>query len=223
MASMNKLTSVASTLRPLQGRDESGYYPRFLFRGQCKHYNSITPLIARRPSTSAVSQLYALFRDASIFATGIGGYRVTRRDGIGLFQHYGIPTPFIDFSGCLDVALFFALLGSPPGDDAVIYVLDRAQLPECAISFELDFLCFPFNEGGSRHRHLRQDAFVVGPAKWQHGMCHKDFDLLSAPFRPALSAQLFTVSADDRVAIANILSLSNDPIPRILRTWSNSG
>src|SRR4051812_14266085 len=115
---MSTLRSVEAILRPLQGRDEHGFYPRYLFRGQTKHHGNITPFISRRLCPEAKLQVYRMMRDASIFATGIGGYTVNRRDGIGLLQHYGIPTPFIDFTGTLDVAMFFALLNTQPGNQS---------------------------------------------------------------------------------------------------------
>jgi hypothetical protein len=145
----------------------------------------------------------------------IGGSHVSRRDGIGLFQHYGLPTPFIDFSGCLDVAIFFALLGASVGTQAVIY----SRPPQAARVggiVELDFFCLPPTDGGLKHRHWRQDAFVVGPAEWQSTKCHVDFDLASPPFELALMTHQFTVSAGYRADIADIMSLSGDPLPNHL-------
>jgi len=157
-----------------------------------------------------------MFKDARVFASGIDGWPVSRRHGIGLFQHYGLPTPFVDLSGYVDVAIFFALLGASVGTQAVIYVLDRFKLPESAVSFELDFLCLRPTDGGLKHRHLRQDAFVVGPAKWHRNKCHVNFDLALPPFKPALTPHQFTVSSGDRADIGDIMSLRGDPLPNRL-------
>src|SRR5689334_11889321 len=189
---MTTLAQLDQALRPLQSVDDQGFYPRFLFRGQSKHYGRIPPLIARKPSKPAIKQLYRMFSDASLFASGIGGYHVGRRDGIGLFQHYGLPTPFLDFSGCIDVAIFFALLTAKPGDQAVIYVLDRSLIPAEAVCFELQFFCLPLNEGGNRHRHLRQDAFVLGPTHFDSPPAAADFDPLKPSFGKALTPTSLT-------------------------------
>ena len=82
--------------------------------------------------------------------------------------------------------------------------------------FELDFFCLPPTHGGLKHRHWRQDAFVVGPADWQRPTCHVNFNLASPLFETALTTRQFTVSAGDRADIADIMSLSGDPLPNHL-------
>jgi hypothetical protein len=156
-----------------------------------------------------------MFADASN-ARGIGGYPVDRRNGIGLLQHYGMPTSFIDFTGCLDVAIFFALHGASSGDEVVIYSLDRSRLVGNAICFELDFLCLPLSEGGIRHRHLRQDAFVVGPAYWMAADSHIGFNLYAEPYLDAVAMHSFVKQRGDVASIADVLSLNDDPIPHHL-------
>jgi hypothetical protein len=221
---MATLIDVETRLRGLQGLDDTKHFPLYLFRGQCRDFGNITPLIARRPSKDAIEQLYQMFREADLFAKGIGGYMVGRRDGVALLQHYGLPTPFIDFTGCLDVAIFFSLLGAAPGDEAVIYVLNRSKLLDTALAFELDFLCLPFSEGGRRHRHWRQDAFVVGPEDWKSPPAGVTFDLLKFPYKDAIEIHTFTVRDGDRADIADILSLKDDPIPHhllaLIQLWA---
>ncbi len=219
------LESLKQHLAKFERQDTAEHCPRYLFRGQTQHYDTITPLIARRPSPAAITQLYRLFSDASLFATGIGGYHVSRRNGIGLLQHYALPTPFIDFSGCLEVAVFFSLLGATAGTDAVIYVLDRSLLPATALSFELDFFALPPSEGGLKHRHWRQDAFVVGPKDWVSSSSHAGFDLNCAPFKSAITTHTYTVSASDQAQISDIMSLTNDPLPHciagLIELWAS--
>ncbi len=100
--------------------------PQFLFRGQCQRYSPCIPSIFRGIdiSTKALHELSPLAQ--SIIILRIAKYvwfcweislhpaiqwaeaENIRVDRIALAQHYGLATPFFDFTQSAEVALFFA-------------------------------------------------------------------------------------------------------------------
>jgi len=94
------------------------------------------------------------------------GYSIDHLDGLAVLQHYGWPSPLIDFSATLEVAIFFALLGAKPDSTSIIYMLECEQLPPEAIVVDHDFLTHNLEGGGLKHRLLRQDGFAVTKREW---------------------------------------------------------
>jgi hypothetical protein len=171
----------------------------------------------------AVGQAYTLLRYAKQIVPGIAGYQVQYyEDALAILQHYGWPTPLIDWSGTLDVAAFFALLYSLPGRQAVIYVLDLNLIPPNVASqlwiIDHDFITIPLQHGGFRHRWLRQDGFAATTPNWRAAPAARGFDMLQLGLGPALTAHPFTVSPGARTPIRGLLSIRHDPMPRKLKS-----
>jgi hypothetical protein len=154
-----------------------------------------------------------VYRYARQICQGLRGYSIGHLDGVAVLQHYGWPTPLIDFTGVLEVAVFFALFGAKPHSDAVIYVLDRAHLPPEAEFVDHDFFTHELSDGALRHRWLRQDGFAITPRDWRMADTARSFDLHSDSFQAALTPYPFHVSPGDSADIADILSERDDPIP----------
>lgn len=191
--------------------------PRYLFRGQNREWYDAagTPLInstfARVPETDTllVGQAYTTLRRAGQLSSGTWGYAVNAVDGLAVFQHYGWYTPSIDFTGTIDVALAFALHPAPQGP--LMYLLDRTRLPQGILIAEHGFLLTPLNQGGTRHRWLRQDGFGVMNSDWQNPVAVRQFNLWTAA-APAITQ--VRIRDDGTVPAASYVSLrdkANDP------------
>ena len=161
-------------------------HPRFLFRGQSRTHESLNTTIGRLYAADplAANQAHMLYRHAQQLATAMEGYTVQKLDAIALLQHYGWPTPILDVTSSLEVAIWFALFDATPSHECVIYVIDLAKIPDELIVFQnrkdeimaswqipdaakkllvLDhfFLTHPLASGGSKHRWLRQAGFAL--------------------------------------------------------------
>jgi|GEM_PF-2364356 len=193
--------------------------PRFLFRGQQTKYPSINSTFARIPENDIViGQAYTVYRYAKHICQGLRGYTIGHLDGVAVLQHYaGWPTPLIDFTGTVEVAVFFSLERANAGSEAVIYVLDTQKLSEKAEIISHDFFTHTLDDGGLRHRWLRQDGFAVTTKEWRAATDSREFDLLAEPFCQAIEAHEFTVSENDCANIADVLSVTDDPIPKHLQ------
>jgi hypothetical protein len=213
------LEEVERRLRPLEGMPSSSGTPRYFFRGQNKVHPKVSSTFARIPenNTIEIAQAYTAFRNAKHICSGLRGYHIGHLDGLAIMQHYGWPSPLIDLTGTLDVAIFFALLGAHPGETAVIYVIDRERLPDNITVIDHDFLTHEFGDGGLRHRWLRQDGFAITPVGWRDALVSRSFNLLDKGIKPVVSEHPFEVSAGDRAAIPDLLDKADDPIPEELQ------
>ncbi len=211
---MRTLKQLRGELIPLQGVTLADGRPRYLFRGQVEQHRTIVSRFSRLPADDVLmGQAYTVYRYARQICQGLRGYSIGHLDGVAVLQHYGWPTPLIDFSGVLEVAVFFALFGATPKSEAVIYVLDRESLPDDAEFVDHDFLTNELSDGGLRHRWLRQDGFAITPRDWRMADTARSLNLLADSFRPALDHYAFQVSDDDTAEIADVLDQQGDPIP----------
>jgi len=216
------MTNFASTMERLaeyQGQLDANGKPRFLFRGHNEIHSDITSKFKRKTTEKTVEsgQAFTVFRRAAEICRGLQGYSLRHLDGLAVLQHYGWPTPLIDFTGTAEVAAFFALLDATVDSHSVVYVLDCQKLPEDAIVIDHEFLTHKLADGGLRHRWLRQDGFAVTIREWREADKARSFDLLAPPFQSAISEHAFTVSPSDRANIADLLSIKGDPIPAHLQ------
>ncbi|HNP82743.1 MAG TPA: FRG domain-containing protein [Nitrospira sp.] len=215
------MTDLAKVRRELAGykeREVADGRPRFLFRGQRAIYPSIKSTFSRVPNTEMeVGQAYTVYRYAKQICQGLRGYTIDHLDGVAVLQHYGWPTPLVDVTGTPEVALFFALHGASVGSRGVVYAIDTQRLPEQVLVVDHEFFTHPLDDGGLRHRWVRQDGFALTTRDWRAGTDARDFDLLNPTFAQAIEAHEFVVSTRDRTDLADVLSTAGDPIPRHLQ------
>jgi hypothetical protein len=208
------LANIRAKLLPLQGTKLCNGRPQFLFRGQNARHDKIDSTFARLPDDPVlIGQAYGVFRYARQICQGLRGYSISHLDGVALLQHYGWPTPLIDFTGTLEVAVFFALFRAAPGSEAVIYALDQTQLPQDAVIVDHEFLTHGLSDGALRHRWLRQDGFAITTRDWQMADISRSFDVLSQSFQAAIRPHSFVVHPQDEPSIADVLDQTSDPIP----------
>ena len=217
---LQSLSSIRVELQALQQKRETlcSGQPRFLFRGQSLVYPRVNSVFARIDinNRNQIEQAYTTFRWAKHICGGLRGYKISSLNGMAVLQHYGWPTPLIDLTGTVEVAVYFALSGARVGQTAVIYKLDCVAIPVETIIVDHDFLTHETDDGGLRSRWLKQDGFAIVPKNWidPEG---RQFDLLSCEFAKSLTAYEFTVKAEDQANIANFYSIQDDPIPQQLQ------
>jgi hypothetical protein len=217
ISEMANLTELRTTLGKYQAYNENKGL-RFLYRGQRAVYTTIKCTFSRIPSTEIeIAQAYTVYRNAKQICQGLRGYTIDHLDGVAVLQHYGWPTPLIDVTGTPEVAVFFALSGAVAGAKAVVYVVDTQELPDHVLTVDHDFLTHALDDGGLRHRWLRQDGYALTTRDWRASTDARDFDLLSSEFAEAIRAHEFIVCADDRAELGNLLSTVGDPIPQHLQ------
>lgn len=174
---MNHAADALSWMSECQRSNES----LWLFRGQSRVYPRIQPSLVRLGEEARVL-MYNACRRFHVAAQGVTGYTVkSELDRLGLLQHYVGLSPLLDLTGTPEVALYFALLGSRPGDECVVYALDTDAQPPNERQFDLtdhSFLLLPLNEGGLQHRWVKQDGYGLCPKGWPALTDIVGFDLL---------------------------------------------
>ena len=160
-------------------KQAGGKGARVLFRGQSRVWCTIKPSITRDdPETR--SQMWAICRWFYSSATGVTGYSIDKgHDRLAILQHYILRSPVIDLTGTPEVALYFALQGAKLGQECVVYSVDveRAEVQGVVFSDHF-FLVLPLQEGGLKHRWLKQDGHSVGPENWRDPEVVQNFDML---------------------------------------------
>jgi FRG domain len=168
----------------------------------------------------AIGNAYTILRTAG-FLDGLSGYRHRDRiDTLAILQHYGYPTPMVDFSGTIDVALFFAFWAGDASkvSTPTLYVLDRMAAALAGdnaplIVVDHDFLSFPFPDG-LRVRWLRQDGFAVMASDWKNSGAARAMNLAAVPGL----LQAYSLTASDRAQPSlSLLDIDGDPVAGVIR------
>ncbi len=101
------------------------------FRGQTQDWPKLAPTIWRLPPerVESAKQQFARLADWAQATPGLEELSAVPDTLLAVAQHYGVPTPFLDFTTAPRVAGFFATDGEAPrdGDDSVIVCLDLAR------------------------------------------------------------------------------------------------
>jgi hypothetical protein len=188
-----------------------------LFRGQNQVYPTIKPSLARLPDEE-MRAMAGLCRWFMRTADGVTGYRVpSEHDKLAILQHYIGRSPVIDLTGTPEVALYFALLNDNAGEDRVVYAIDPSACdPTGTVFSEHDFLLAGLEDGGLRHRWLRQDGYSVGPRDWKDLSSVRRFDLLKLP---GVESLRFEVSPEDSALLdlGDLEDISSDPLALSVR------
>jgi hypothetical protein len=159
--------------------------PRHLFRGECGARETTVPSIDRL-NTSALDeadrdQITRLVRGiVRWFVDAEQVFLLADHDALGLVQHLGLPTDYIDFTQCIDVAAAFATADTAevPPDHGCICVLDLQSAMADPKTHLANLHHHPFLE-----RAQKQQAF---------GFAHPDFrDLKSPEAMAAFNAHWF--------------------------------
>lgn len=162
-------------------RDQATDDGRVLFRGQSRVYRSIQPSQARLDEETMV-QMWNICRRFHTAAQGVTGYQVhSGHDRLAILQHYIGYSPVIDLTGTPAVALYFALREAKPGDECVVYSVDKTSDRSNAVFTDHSFLLLGLRDGGTQHRWLRQDGYSVSSNDWPSLDAVRHFDLLALP------------------------------------------
>lgn len=160
-----------------------------LFRGQNHPWPPVSSDCRRHPDMPARIQA----RDRFIgWLTRYYGLADTMEDtdrAIAIAQHYGFPTPFLDVTGDLEVALGFALRRGDLPLSPIVFVTSEARLTflvrrltETGLTFKAELLD-PSVPGFLRMQHQRSRFLFLrealqeqfGPTLWQFLFCSVSF------------------------------------------------
>lgn len=108
----------------------------FLYRGERMDYETVVPTAFRAPDDTVRGQAFTILRrlcgvHARLFENALEfwGIGTDRDQWLALLQHIGWPTPFLDLTDDLEVALFFACTGYDPADGpAVIWFINPSKV-----------------------------------------------------------------------------------------------
>jgi hypothetical protein len=189
-----------------------------LFRGQKQVWPSVRPSITRDDEQTR-REMWTVCRRFNTAASGITGYSIPREhDRLAILQHYIGRSPIIDLTATPEVALYFALLGAPPGRECVVYSINQSASTSSEVVFsDHAFLTLPLKDGGAKHRWLRQDGYSVGPADWRDPHVVQIFDFLRLP--EVDSRCFIRASADDELIhnLGDLEDTSSDPLALAVR------
>ncbi len=153
--------------------------PNFLFRGQNREYNTISPSMFRENETKQLAVL-KLCVEIHKYSSGITGYRLNNSlEELGLLQHYLELSPMLDLTGTPEVALYFSLLKHHTETPQIIYAFDQSDLKENGLEIvNHDFLLLPIDQKGYQCRWIMQDGYGVCLKDWRNLESSKNFNLL---------------------------------------------
>ncbi len=199
-------------------RDQSQEDGQILFRGQTRFWPTIKPSITRDDDATRAS-LWAICREFHTRANGITGYSIKPgHDRLAILQHYILRSPVIDLTGTPRIALYFAIKGAIPGQECVVFSVDRRVASSEGVVFsDHAFLILPADEGGLQHRWVSQDGYTVGPEEWRRRDLVQNFDLLHLG---GVSCMRFTRQrGDDSLVddLGDLESTTGDPLARKVR------
>jgi len=177
------MNDAASRLRDRLVEQVEAEPGRYLLRGQKQHYPTAMPLL-HRASGELRGQAYTILRRlcgqarGQLFGPDLRGWVTASPDeALALMQHLGWPTPFIDLTDDVDVALFFACNGHDPrAGPAEIIVVDTEALPSGTRIVRHDEVIDP----DLNVRWSRQRGYALLPPGWP-GLFDEDADLLRMP------------------------------------------
>lgn len=191
-----------------------------LYRGQSQVWPTVKPSITR-VCEDLQRRMWTVTRwFCATGAAHITGYRIEEmHDRLSVLQHYIGRSPVIDLSGTPEVALYFALKHSantPGSTPCVVYSIDRRKSD--AVFTDHDFLVLPLNEGGAKHRWLRQDGYsVASPHAWWDRDAVQAFDMLKLH---GVSCFKFRRQDNDERLVAHLgdlESIDDDPLALAVR------
>ncbi|HTB30701.1 MAG TPA: FRG domain-containing protein [Bacteroidia bacterium] len=197
--------------------------PKYLFRGQTKSYGSFQPNFARlakdRILRGQAQTLYSWSRDN----LRLNGYRVNNpKEAVAVLQHYGLPTPQIDLTGNIDVAIYFATENLDESSSPRIYVIDTTNITEDLELTEHFFFLDTIDNNGHRNRWLRQDGYAIMPQKWTQADEVNKFDLYSPEYSRFLSCITFDPIDKDNILYECNYIYKKDEIQSPLKFLINS-
>ncbi len=218
--------SAKEALRWMEEKAKAGKN-RFLFRGQTAVYKTIKPSMTRivsRKQGADSDQLQRRYHDLVTkyvgHASGMFGVRhIDEHDSLAILQHYIVKSPVIDLTGLPQIALYFAINHAKQDQECVVYAVDTSKQDKkkTALS-DHQLIVRELEDGGTKHRWLRQDGFSVGPVDWRNFSKVKAFNLKALP---GVEGRVFRKSPDDQALIQDLGNLENtadDPLAKTMFT-----
>lgn len=195
--------------------------PKFLFRGEAKCYPTTESHQVRVQSDPGLreSDRREILKIADSLATFLQDEFDDQPKAFGtpsclaahFLQHYGLPTPFIDFTASIETAAFFATDGEI-NQMGTVAVIESARAAQIGSLYNLED--HPWAE-----RARRQSAYAFAPLKFHDLKSERaimELGILWFPFvRRETDLEALTVKQRP------LLDLRNDPVAGLLRHAMN--
>jgi hypothetical protein len=195
--------------------------PKFLFRGEPKCYQTTESSQVRLRSNSELTEsdrreilkivdfLARFLQDQ--FDSQSKTFGTPRSLAAHFMQHYGLPTPFIDFTANINTAAFFAADGEA-SEMGTVAVIRSAKAVQVGALYNLDM--HPWAE-----RARRQSAYAFAPLKFQNlksDQAIKELGIIWFQFiRRETDREAFLLKQYP------LLELGSDPVAGLLRFAMN--
>lgn len=171
--------------------------PKYLFRGEVDNTwtettSSFGRFVEKYKDEGCSRYAEILYRSAYRGLRGIDGYTISPEEGIALLQHYGMPTPQIDLTGNIDVAIFFATENIGANLKPIIQIIDVTQISDDLEIVDHAFLTTKDKDAISKHRYVRQDGFAIFPKEYKKTDIARTFDLKAPEFQKFVKTVSFS-------------------------------
>lgn len=169
-------------------RNENSTKPKFFFRGQTQDYSSIKNSISvvagfngtESEKKEIRTQAHKICMLSGKIAGGMSGtINIDIYNALALLQHYLWLSPVLDITGTLEVAMFFAWSNPGTGKESIIYIIKSDEIPDELHVYDHDFLMYNLDNGGIKHRWLKQDGYGICPKDFHNLEEIMNFDLLN--------------------------------------------
>lgn len=210
-------------LNSLNSENTNQEVPKFLFRGQTQDFGNIKPSFARVAHNSVLrGQSYTIYRYSPNLLRGLYGYSISSEEAVAVLQHYGMPTPQIDLTHNIDIAIYFATEIISQDILPRIYVIDTSKVNEDVVLTDHFFLVNDLANAGLNNRWLRQDGYAIMHKDWVSAKDAEEFDLYDSKFSDFISCVTFDpVDLENIVYVKTDVYNNLDDIPRKLKSILN--
>jgi hypothetical protein len=184
--------------------NEDGEEPRYLFRGENSCYENVKSSFGRFAERwpDSVGHVQRIYLSIKSRLRGLDGYAIeTDQQAMALLQHYWMPTPQIDLSGNIDVAIYFAIDGKESHNTSRITIVDRNAVPDDLEIINHNFLVTKDLNEAEKNRYLRQDGYAIAPKDYRNATIVKNFDLMNPAYRSFVKCITFDPSDPANIAL----------------------
>ncbi len=180
--------------------------PRYLFRGEEDNTwtatkSSFGRFVEQFQEEGCSRYAQIIYLSAYRGLRGIDGYTISPEEGIALLQHYGMPTPQIDLTGNIDVAIYFATENRSAKLKPIIQIIDTTQIPDDLEIVNHAFLTTKDMDAISKHRYVRQDGYAITPKEYNRKDIAQTFDLKISEYQTFVKSVSFSPNDQENIIL----------------------
>jgi hypothetical protein len=196
-----------------------------LFRGQIAIYPCIFPSLMRENISEEQRRIWwAVTRRFIGSRSGLTGYRIEHpHDALAVIQHYLVKSPVLDLTGTPEIALYFALGNPTSRARRIVYAVEAGALRKSGLVVtDHGFLALPLDDGGLKHRWLRQDGYTVGTPDWTTLEGASKLDFAGLPTVESFEFELQLGEQKIVQHLGDLESVKDDPLASSVRSHFES-